>query len=232
MKIYSNNKLIKRNHTLGNVFSIGALVILGVGMYLSYKMSTDVVKLIISYACLIVGFLIFQLGTFFTNRWGRSPRPDEIISQSLKGLDDRYTLYHYMTPVSHLLVGPAGVIALLPYSQKGTLQYESKKKDWKQYGGNWFLKLFGQENLGRPASEAKYIKEDLERYLTKIGADVEAVKPGALLVFTNDKAKIIGEGSPVAYVTAAKLKDYLRKKGKETPFDAEKIVDLIGITEE
>ena len=190
MKIYSNEKLIKRNHKLGNIFSIGALVILGVGMYLSYKMPSDLVRVIISYACLIVGFLIFQMGTFYLNRWGRSPRPDEILSQSLKGLDDKFSLYHYMTPVSHLLVGPGGVIALLPYSQKGTMRFDDKKKEWKQYGGNWFLKVFGQESLGRPTSEAKYTEEDLERYLKKVVAEVVEVKPSTLLVFTIAETKI------------------------------------------
>ncbi len=231
MKIYSNEKLIKRNHKLGNIFSIGALVILGVGMYLSYKMPSDLVRVIISYACLIVGFLIFQIGTFYLNRWGRSPRPDEILSQSLKGLDDKFSLYHYMTPVSHLLVGPGGVIALLPYNQKGTMRFDEKKMEWKQFGGNWFLKVFGQENLGRPISEAKYIQEDLERYLKKIGVEVSEAKPSTLLVFTNAEAKIEGDGSPVAYVSAAKLKEHLRKKGKESPIDTEKVVELIGIKE-
>jgi len=231
MKIYSNDKLIKRNHKLGNIFSISALVILGVGMYLSYKMANDLTKVIISYACLIGGFLIFQMGTFFLNRWGRSPRPDEILSQSLKGLDDKYTLYHYMTPLSHLLVGPGGVAVLLPYGQKGILRYDENKKEWKQYGGNWFLKVFGQEGLGRPTSEAKYNQEDLERYLSKIGADINTIKPFTLLVFTNDDVKIEGKGSPVEFVAAAKLKDYLRKKGKENPIDVERVVELIGIKE-
>jgi hypothetical protein len=52
-----------------------------------------------------------------------------------------------------------------------------------------------------------------------------------LLVFTNDDVKIEGKGSPVEFVAAAKLKDYLRKKGKENPIDVERVVELIGIKE-
>jgi hypothetical protein len=229
MKIYANEKLIKRNHKLGNILSIGALLILGAGMYLSYKVTTDNLKIILSYSFLIGGFLIFQVGNYFMNRWGKSPRPDEILSAQLKGLDDKYSLYHYTTPVSHLLVGPAGVIALIPFGQNGTLKYEEKKNTWKQYGGNFFLKLFGQEGLGRPISEAKYIKEDLDRYLTKIGATPSAVNSSTLLVFTNEKADVNGEGSPVQYVTAAKLKDHIRKRAKEVMANTDSINTLIGL---
>jgi len=35
MKIIKNEKLIKRNGTIGNVTSLGALAVLGVGMYIS-----------------------------------------------------------------------------------------------------------------------------------------------------------------------------------------------------
>ena len=37
MKIYSNDKLIKRNKTIGNVLSLGSIAILGTGMFLSFK---------------------------------------------------------------------------------------------------------------------------------------------------------------------------------------------------
>lgn len=229
MKIYSNDKLIKRNNKLGKALSFIALVILGAGMYLSFKVQTDTLKLVLSYGCLILGFILFQVGNFFMNRWGRSPRPDEILSAKLKGLDDKYSLYHYTTPISHLLVGPAGVIALLPYYQSGKLKFEEKKHDWKQFGGNWFLKVFGQDSLGRPAAEARYIKEDVERYLTKLGVDPSSTTISALLVFTDDKVVIEGEGSPVPYVTANKLKDYIRKRADSARLNTDSINTLIGI---
>ncbi len=93
---------------------------------------------------------------YYGNRWGRSPRPDELIDKGLKGLGREYTIYHYVTAASHLLVGPAGVWTLMPYYQSGKIVYE--KKRWKSRGGGFiqsYLRLFGQENMGRPEIESE-----------------------------------------------------------------------------
>lgn len=222
MKVYSNDKLIKRNHLLGNIFSIGALVILAVGFFLPGG-DSSITRSILALVCLIVGFVAFQVGNYFVNRWGKSPRSDEILTQSLKGLDDKYSLYHYETSISHLLIGPPGVIALLPYGQNGTLIFDPKKKEWKQHGGNIFLKFFGQEGLGKPNAEAMIEQRDVISFLERNGMNAEMAKPAALLVFTNAKAEIQGEGSPTPYVTAAKLKDFVRKKAKEFSVNSDEI---------
>ena len=222
MKVYSNEKLIKRNHTLGNIFSIGALVILAVGFFLPGG-DSSITRSILALVCLIVGFVSFQVGNYFVNRWGKSPRPDEILTQSLKGLDDKYSLYHYKTPISHLLVGPSWVIAMLPYGQNDTLMYDPNKKEWKQHGGNIFLKFFGQEGLGKPKAQAMIEQQDVISFLERNGITSEMAKPAAVLVFTNAKAEIQGEGSPTPYVTAAKLKDYIRKKAKESNVNSDEI---------
>ena len=227
MKIISNDRLIKRNNRIGQISSISSLVVLGVGMFFSFK-DTASSYVTLTFSALIAGFLLFQVGNYFLNRWGKSPRPDEIISQSLKGLDDKYSLFHYETDISHLLVGPAGIIALLPYSQSGKISYDVNKKQWKQSGGNFFLKAFAQEGLGRPDSDAQYTKELLEKYLIKIGVSADKAKSTPLLVFTNAKSIIEGQGSPTPYVTAEKLKDYIRKMAKDSNFDAEPIIELVN----
>ena len=226
MKIHSNNKLIQRNHKLGNIFSIGALVILAVGLFLPGT-EFNTLRMSLALVCLVAGFMIFQAGNYFLNRWGRSPRPDELLTQSMKGLDSEYSIFHYETPISHLLVGPSGVIALLPYGQNGTLYYDENKKEWRQKGGNFFLKVFGAEGLGRPASDARNELRDLKSYLERIGVSAGVAKPDVLLIFTNPKAEVKGEGSPVPYITAAKLKDYLRKKAKENLVNTEAILSKI-----
>jgi hypothetical protein len=226
MRVHSNEKLIKRNHTLGNVFSISALAILAVGLFLPGT-EFNTLRMSLALVCLVAGFLVFQAGNYFLNRWGRSPRPDELLTQSMKGLDSDYSIYHYETPISHLLVGPSGMIALLPYGQTGSLFYDENRKEWKQKGGNFFLKVFGAEGLGKPSSEAKIELKDLENYLEKLGVSKSIAKPDVLLVFTNPKADVQGEGSPVPYVTAAKLKDYLRKKAKENMVNTDVILPKI-----
>jgi hypothetical protein len=101
---------------------------------------------LVAYAVLFLGFIFLQFGLYFMNRYGRKPRPDEAIDTGLKGLDDRYTIYHYNSPVPHLLIGPAGVWVLHPYFQAGRVTYE--KNRWRLKGGGFlagYMRIFGQK---------------------------------------------------------------------------------------
>ena len=58
-----------------------------------------------------------------------------------------------LPPTAHLLVGPVGVWVLMPRHQAGRITYDENKNRWRQKGGNFYLKIFAQENLGRPDLE-------------------------------------------------------------------------------
>lgn len=223
MKVYLDEKLIKRNKVVGNVLSLASIAILGAGMFLSFK-DKDGSFLPYTFAALIIGFLLFQVGNFYMAKWGKSPRPDEKISQALKGLDGNYSLYHYKSLVSHLLIGPAGVFAILPYNQGGVIEYNQERNRWKQKGGNFFLKSFGGESLGRPDLDAKYALGDLTKQLAKLGIDTGTYTPQSIIVFTNPKAEIKSENSPVPAFPQEKLKEFIRKQVKSSSFPQEKLV--------
>lgn len=145
MKSIKNEKLIKRNGQIGQWTSLAALIVLGVGMYISFT-RTDL--FVYSLAALLVGFTLTQIGMYMGNRYGRSPRPDEKLDAGLKGLQNEFTIYHYTTPASHLLIGPAGIWVLLPYHQRGRVTYH--KNRWRMSGGGFlqgYMRLFGQEGL-------------------------------------------------------------------------------------
>ncbi len=220
MKIITDEKKVSRNKKIGTITTIGSLVILGVGLYMSFKPEL----MNYSFGALLLGFLLSQVGIYFGSRWGRSPRPDEVISQSLKGLGDQFTLYHYSSPVPHLLVGPAGTWILAPFYQGGTITYDEKRKRYKQKGGNFYLKLFGQESLGRPELELSNYRRDLERYFEKhLPEGVDKPTIDAAMIFTNPKAEINVVNSPDPAMAPQKLKDFLRKKSKEKNLSEEKI---------
>jgi hypothetical protein len=218
MKVVTNTKLIKRNAKVGQYTSIGALVILGVGLYISFKMPD---KFAYSLIALLLGFFLSQIGMYYGNRWGRSPRPDELIDKGLKGLGREYTIYHYVTAAAHLLVGPAGIWTLMPYYQSGIIVYE--KKRWKSRGGGFiqsYLRLFGQENIGRPEIESDTAIEATKRYLTRIlpeGSEVPPIK--ALLLFTSPKVELKVENAPLPTITPKDLKDFMREHSKDNPID-------------
>ena len=229
MKVVTNLKLIKRNAKIGQYTSIGALVILGVGLYISFKMPD---KFIFSLGALLLGFFMSQIGMYYGNRWGRSPRPDEMIDKGLKGLGRDFSVYHYRTAASHMLVGPAGIWILMPYYQSGKIVYE--KKRWKSKGGGFlqsYLRLFGQENMGRPEIESETEIESTKRYLSKIlpeGSEVPQIQ--TVLIFTSPKVDLQVKEAPLPAITPKDLKDFMREKSKEKPIvdsRMEKIQDLL-----
>lgn len=220
MEILSNEKLIKRNARIGQITMLAGLGVLLGGMYISFTNPEEYFSL--SIIALFVGFILSQIGIYFSNRWGKRPRPDEILDKSLKGLDSKYTLYHYRTPASHLLIGPAGILVIIPKQQGGTISYSNGR--YRQKGGNLYLKIFGQEGIGRPEIEIKSEIDSVLKYLQSKFPDSELPQVEGILVFTNPKVvlEINEEQNPPAdSVQIDKLKDLIRKKGKSKPLPAE-----------
>jgi hypothetical protein len=229
MEIETNEKLIKRNGLIGQYTMLASLLVLAGGLFVSFRYQAQVT---LSFGLLMVGFVLSQVGIYFSGRWGRRPRPDELLNQALKGLDGRYRLYHYKTPASHLLVGPAGVWVLIPRSQKGIITYS--KNRWRQHGGGplqAYLRVFAQEGLGRPDAEIDGEIQRVKAYLGKIYPDDDSLIPevNGALVFTNPQADLrINEDDalPAPTMAADKLKDFVRKTAKGKPISMERVKEL------
>jgi hypothetical protein len=213
MKIVKNEKLIQRNGRIGTWLSIGALVVLGLGMYISLSRQDLFIYALIA---LLVGFTMTQIGMYLGNRFGRRPRPDEKLDAGLKGLTNDYTLYHYSTPVSHLLVGPAGLWLLMPYHMRGQVVF--KKNRWQMSGGGFiqsYMRIFGQEGLGRPEIEIEKESSSLRKYLAKKVDEAEIPEFKSVLVFTNDEVEILSEDATIPAMKLKQLKDFIRQRAKE-----------------
>lgn len=223
MKIVSNEKLIKRNKKIGQVLTMAALAILGIGLYFSFARPEEIT---ITFGSLLIGFLLTQVGVYYGNRWGRSPRPDELISANLKGLEDKYVLYHYTAGIPHLLTGPTGVWAIVPTPVGGKITYDESKGRFRQKGGNFYLKLFGQDSIGRPELDAQYALNDLTKSFKKNAAELSLPEPQAVVVFTNPKVEVDVVDSPTPAVHIDKLKDFIRKQPKATTEGLEVIKNL------
>src|SRR5215204_4690651 len=216
MKIIKNEKLIKRNSKIGQWTSIAALLVLGGGMYMSFANPANTQLVTYSIIALVVGFILTQVGMYMGNRWGRSPRPDEKFDAGLKGLPGDYTIYHYITPASHLLVGPAGVWTLLPYRQRGEVTYA--KNRWRVGKGGFmqaYMSIFGQEGIGRPDLEAEGEINAVHKLLAKKLSEGEIPAVQAALVFMNDEVDLQVSGAPLPALKIKQLKDFIRQKGKE-----------------
>jgi hypothetical protein len=167
------------------------------------------------------GFTMTQVGMYYSNRWGRSPRPDEQLDAALKGLPGDMTIYHYVTPVPHLLIGSAGLWVLQIYHQRGKVTYY--KNRWRLTGGGFmqaYMTIFGQEGIGRPdaeiANEIEVLKKHFDRQLD--GTELPEIR--AALVFTNEQAEIDNTDAPLPVLKLKQLKDFIRQKAKDKSIDS------------
>lgn len=210
MKIISNQKKINRNIKIAQYTGIAAMVILVAGFIASIRYQDEV---LISLGALIAGFVLSQISIRMSHRFGRTARPDQVLSDALKGLDDRYSLYHYTAPCNHLLVGPAGVFVLLPFHNAGRILYNKKRKEWVRKGGSLFMKVFSMDTIGRPSYEIEIERSKIQKHLQKI-ADFDPPAVEGALVFYHDEVEVDAEDAPYPTMHALTLKKFIRKRAK------------------
>ncbi len=218
MKIVTNEKKKKINRRIALIATLGGMAVLIGGLLLSIKFPTEVGY---SFGALLLGFLLAQIGIFYTNRWGRNPSTDTLINQALKGLDQKYLICHYCTPTYHLLVGPAGIWVLYPKHLGGAITYVRNR--WIHRKGG-LLRLFGQEGLGRPDLEIPYEIEKIQKLIKPLFEEDDANHVRAAIVFTNPKVEFDFDEEPTTpTLQLDKLKEFFRKEAKQKPVSLQKI---------
>jgi hypothetical protein len=226
MKISINEKLIKRNKIITQISLYAAVALIAIGLFISFS-NPNQAKILLSYLVLLPAYLLMQINVLMANKWGRNPRVDQIISNSLKGLDNRFSLFHYTTPISHLLVGPAGIWIIKSYHQHGIITYDEKKKKYIQKGGGNFLtKLFAMDTLSDVERETQRQLATFDKYFKKIGIK-DYPKPLIVNVFFHPDAKIQAKNAPETTIAIAKLKDLIRQTVKKYPIRDELIKTIL-----
>jgi hypothetical protein len=217
MRVLNNTRLIARRARIGQVANLGGILVLGAGLVISL---TRPEWSIYTLAMLIVGVILSQFGIANAYRYSRKPRPDEELANALKGLDDRYRLYNYVLPVSHVLLTPKKLYVVILRGMSGKFICEGRK--WRQerrFSLGALLRLFSPEPFGNPVREAEWDKEALEQWLSKNlnGLTVE-VEP--IVVFLHPRAELELRNPAVVAVKAKGLKEQLRKaEGRSLSFD-------------
>lgn len=212
MKQVINEKIIKRNKKIGNITSIVGIAILGAGLILNINPTPT--RTLISFGALVIGFIIAQISTYYVTKFGRSPRFDEIITDNLSKLNNKYTLFVYSSPVPILLTGPSGLWIPIAVSASGEIYYDKK---WKQSGGNFLLKIFGQENLGRPELEVKTNEKQIREFLSDHFKEDQMPPINSILVSMHPKATLGDvEDAPTPIVEADALRRTIRRIDRKT----------------
>ena len=113
---------------------------------------------------------------------------------------------------------------LLPYHQRGKVEFRNDR--WRLSGGGalqTYMRIFGQEGLGRPDADAKTEINLLQKFLARKldAADVPEVK--ALIVFTNDEVELDVDELPIPAMKLKKLKEFMRLNSKNRALSADQI---------
>jgi hypothetical protein len=218
MKIIIDQKSVQRNSTIGKILrwiSLGCMLI-GLIAVFSEDIFSDPTLFTIFFSIMIVGVLLSSVSGYFTSRFGKSPRPDELINKTFKGLDDRFQIFHYRSSIPHLLIGPAGLWSIIPTFIDGEIIYDEKKENWTHKRNSIVNRLLQKEYFPNPLSEYKHHKKELEKVL-KEKINIENNPEFRLLVLLLNKnvsLSGISEKDNIFIMPYEKVKDRFRKMAK------------------
>jgi hypothetical protein len=224
MQVFVNERKVKVNTEIGRWASLGGLGVLIVGMIVSIR-NPEMVW--VSMGSLLIGFLASAVGAYYANHWTRSPRADEALTQALKGISNKYHLYHYLLPVPHVLLGPTGLFLFRAYVHEGPVTYDGKK--WKQKFS--FLRILGfsgQDSLADPVKDALYDVERFRRWLAKRMPEDKIPSIVPFIIFVRDKVDLEIAETSVPVLRYKKLKGRIRQIDKNCtqPLDENNLYDI------
>ncbi len=211
MQIYLNQDYIKRRATIGKWTTGVALVVLLAGSIISFSGTVNLLP--VALVCLLIGFIGANMGSYYMRRFVRKPRPDEVIANSLKGLDDRYEFFAWTLPAANVLLSPAGLYVMVTRDQQGAITASGNR--WRQpFSLLRFMATFSQEALGNPGREAQEEAARVKKWLQQRNPELQ-IEPQPLVVFIADKTQLTLENPDTPALLVKDLKDFLRKKAQE-----------------
>ena len=212
MNVHLNEKMIARRAKIGRYASTAGLIVLLIGMIATFRGPQYVW---VSFGCLFAGLIASQVGTYHMRRWGRNPRPDEVLTASLKGLDKRYHFYGWLLPADYVLLGPAGLFVFVTRDQAGEVEYRHGR--WRQpFRWTRLLTMFAQEGLADPPREAVGQVARMEHFLAEhLPEEAAAVPVQGVVVFLSPNAQLnLAEEPPMPVLQARQLKEHVRSLGR------------------
>jgi hypothetical protein len=214
MQLVANQQLVKNRARLGTAFHLAALGVFALGLVLSLRLDPTSQLPITSWVTIVVGMILYTLGQTQLRRWGPRHRQEEALGQAIKGLDDRYKLYAFLSSSlpDYILVSPAGVSVLVVRDEAG--QVTCQRDQWKRSGGSRVLRLF-EPGLGNPTQDAHKQLQKVRSLLLQAG--LEDVPTSAIVVFTNPRVQLRVEGCSAIVTRLKELRDVLRRAAGKGP---------------
>jgi hypothetical protein len=207
MKVIINKAKLAQRAQNANIASISGMLalLLGVALPIFIPSIGQMIQLIF----ILAGITISMAGIYQANRWVRTPRPEEQLNKSLKGLDDKYVLYHYPSslPCDHVLLTPEGVVNLETVNLAGFFIYRDGRWVERMTMGR-ALRSVVEERLGDPTRSALAVQRYLAEKLSALAGETITIKP--LITFTHPGAELdLEPDGPVPVYMADKLKKHV-----------------------
>lgn len=224
MEVFRNENKIRINREVGRWATLAGLVVLIAGLVVSIRRPEMVWLTMTS---LVVGFFASAIGVFYANHWTRSPRADEVLDSALKGISNQYHFYHYLLPVPHVLIGPAGILVFRTYTHEGQITYDGKR--WRQpFKLLRVLGFSGQEALADPVRDAQLDVVRFRSWLAKRMPEDQIPQIMPYIVFIRDKAELVLAETEVPVLTHKLLKRTIRQLDKDCsdPLDNDQLYEL------
>jgi hypothetical protein len=212
MQLLRNDGLIRRRVRIASAGHLGALACFVAGLFLSNGNNPEHFPIV--YGAMVLGLALYSVAQHQLRRWGPRYRFDRLIVQSLKGLDQRYTLGAFINAKlpDYIIVGPQGVSPVIARAQDGTIICRGDK--WSREGGRFgMIGGLMSPGLGNPTQDVHKATVQVRQYLEQaLGTEEAAAIPMApLIVFLNQKVHLRIDGSSVPVTSTKELRAHLRK---------------------
>jgi hypothetical protein len=219
MKVVINLKLVKKYKIFTKLSLYGMLTCLVFGLLFAFTSITSNIlfNFFASTVLIVACYTLLRINSWLSSRWGSNPRLDEKITSSLKGLPDDYVIYHYVTDVPHVLIGPNGIFLLEVFENTGKVKFDKENQKW-QYTkkGNFLSKFLFADNFSRPDKEIEYIQKDWRGFLSRLTKSnyftpqASFPEPHPIIVFSDPNVELDTVGCPYLLVKLTKIKELIR----------------------
>ena len=254
MKVYRDLSNIKSKESRGRRITLAGLGVLFLGLLASFTPNwfppdepaanalIEFLKMYwayISFGALALGFIASNIGSYYINRFAarRWPetkqiaRPDELLERSLKGFDNKYSLFLWsLSQTAYLMVGPPGVFVFNVKGDKGTVSVEGDH--WKEaFSIGRIFTSFTREGLGNPAREVHEEEQKVRDLLLQgqtsgeLDVDAAAVPVQGAVVFVNPAVNLNAVNPSVPVMETGDLKRFIRDN-KERALSNDEVRDL------
>jgi hypothetical protein len=242
MKVYRNLSVIRSKEKRGRQITLAGLAILFLGLLSSFipnwyplgpegETEGGFIGFLqqfwpfISFGALALGFIASNIGSYYINRFAprRWPgtrqiaRPDELVERSLKGFDNKYSLFLWSLPqANYLLVGPPGIFVFKVKGDKGNVTVEGDR--WREaFSIGRLFTSFTREGLGNPSRELQEDQEKVRELLQqgeaagKLPLDSGEVPIQGAVVFINPAVTLNAVNPSVPVVQTPDIKKVIRE---------------------